>query len=50
MNPNNIAAKVGVQEEIGLCVIEEQANYPKVGEKPPFLNLPCGVVTGYNDR
>ena len=32
MNPKNIAAEVRVEEEIALCVIEEQANYPREGE------------------
>lgn len=32
MNPKNIAGRVGAEEENALCVIEEQANYPREGE------------------
>lgn len=34
MDARRIGTKAGVAEEIGLCVIEEQASYPKVGERP----------------
>jgi len=44
MNPKNIAARVGVEEETFLCVIEEQVSYPNAKEEKSYAETHSSSV------